>query len=178
MRRVSACAMAVALLTGCAEPVFVGPAELDPRLDQPGAPAVIQGGLALSLTASAGELSPGEPVQLTARLANQNTHRVRLDFNSGCQVLLYVENASGVVVYPDGGGWVCTAALTSLEMAAGEVQEQTFVWTGQQSRFDRGGNPAPVALPAGTYRAYVALEGTRDGAKVSLRSQPIALTVR
>ena len=141
--------------------------------------AVAREGLVLSLTASPAAIAPGDTARLVARLANHNDHAVRLDFSSGCQILPYVESAEGQVVYPYGGGWGCTAALTSLTLAAGEVREVAYVWTGQSYDYDRKTfAPIYTPLPAGSYRAHVVLSGGLGADRVELRSNTEALTLR
>lgn len=114
-----------------------------------------------------------------ARLANHNEHSVRLDFSSGCQLLPYVESADAKTVYPHGGGWVCTAALTSLELAPGEVREEEFRWTGQSRDYDRQTFATTSSpLPAGSYRAFVVLSGSLGAERLELRSNAETVTVR
>lgn len=76
--------------------------------------------LELSVTASASALRPGAYDTIAVTLANTGPSSVRLDFPSGCQILLYVRDFAGQVVFPDGGSWVCTAALTRLSRDAGQ----------------------------------------------------------
>ncbi|MET0399925.1 MAG: BsuPI-related putative proteinase inhibitor [Longimicrobiaceae bacterium] len=141
--------------------------------------AVAREGLVLSLTAAPAAIAPGDTARLVARLANHNEHSVRLDFSSGCQLLPYVESAGGEVVYPHGGGWVCTAALTSLELAPGEVREQELRWTGQSRDHDpQTFAPVYSALPPGSYRAYAVLSGSLGGERLELRSNTETVTVR
>ncbi len=141
--------------------------------------AQAQDGLVLAVTASASSITPGDTVRLVAHLANHNDHPVRLDFSSGCQVLPYVESGGGKIVYPYGGGWLCTAALTSLTLAPGEVKEQVLEWAGQSRDYDRQTFRSVYSpLPAGEYRAYVVLNGTGERGPVTLRSNTETVTVR
>ena len=141
--------------------------------------AVAREGLLLTLAASPASIAPGDTARLVARLANHNDHAVRLDFSTGCQILTHVESAEGRVVYPYGGGWGCTTALTSLTLAPGEVREQVLRWTGQSYDHDRQ-TFAPVysPLPAGSYRAYAVLSGSLGADRVELRSNTETVTVR
>ncbi len=120
-----------------------GVVDAEPRLDESR-----QEGISLTLSASTARISPGDTVRLTARLTNHTQLPVRLDFSSGCQILFYVENAEGKVVEPSGGGWGCTLALTSLQLAPG------------------------------SYRAYATLSGTRGGKQILLRTTPETIELR
>jgi hypothetical protein len=138
-----------------------------------------QDGLVLAVTASSASITPGDTVRLVAHLANRNDFPVRLGFSSGCQVLPYVEGPDGTVVYPYGGGWACTAVLTALELAPGEVKEQVFKWTAQRSGRDpQTSRPVNSPLPAGEYRAYVVLNGSGERGTITLRSNTEKVTVR
>jgi len=141
--------------------------------------AVAHEGLVLSMAVTPASISPGDTARLVARLANHNGHAVRLDFPSGCQILPHVESAGGKVVYPYGGGWGCTLALTSLTLGPGEAREQVLRWTGQSYDYDRK-TFAPVysPLPPGSYRAYAVLSGSYEGRRVELRSNTETVTVR
>jgi hypothetical protein len=119
-------------------------------------------GIALSLAAQGTSLAAGDTLRLTARVANTGSTPVRLSFSSGCQVLPYVENAAGKIVYPGGGGWMCTAALTELELTAGEAEEYHF----------------RTPLPAGEYRAYARLDATRGEQRLSLRTREVRVVVK
>ncbi|HEX2190174.1 MAG TPA: BsuPI-related putative proteinase inhibitor [Longimicrobiaceae bacterium] len=167
MRRTTLVSLLLALAAGCSDP---SAADYD---------AVAREGLALTLSASSLSIAPGDTARLVARLANHNDHAVRLDFSGGCQVLPHVEDAAGSTVYPEGGAWLCTAALTSLELAPREVREQTFAWTGEVRGHDpRTFAPVSTPLPAGTYRAYATLAGTLHGQRVMLRSNTETVQVR
>lgn len=167
LRTASLPLLALALASGC----------VDPSAADYG--AVGREGLVLTLSASPASIAPGDTVRLVARLANHNDHAVRLDFSSGCQVVPYVEDAAGKPVHPEGGAWLCTAALTSLRLAPREVKEQTFAWTGETHGHDpRTFAPVATPLPPGTYRAYATLAGTLRGNRVVLRSNAETVQVR
>lgn len=140
-------------LAGCTS--LLGPDEQDLVVEQ-------SDGISLSLSAARSELAAGDSLRLTARVANTRSQPVRLRFNSGCQVLPYVQDAAGGTVFPEGGGWVCTAALTELELAAGEAEEYHF----------------RTALPAGQYRAFATLEARRGEHPLSLRTRELHVVVR
>jgi hypothetical protein len=138
-------------------------------------------GLLLSVEASPAEAAPGDTVRIVARLRNQNPREVRLRFGSGCQILPYVEDAAGQVVEPQGGGWFCTAALTSIRLGAGQTETRSFYWTGQRVVGQEPGTFLPIRepLPAGEYRVHVTLgDAEMDGRRISLRTPAIPLTLR
>lgn len=151
-----------------------GVVDAEPRLDESR-----QEGISLTLSASTARISPGDTVRLTARLTNHTQLPVRLDFSSGCQILFYVENAEGKVVEPSGGGWGCTLALTSLQLAPGETQTRVHAWTGQTSHYEPGSFKVTYKpLPAGSYRAYATLNGMRGEKQIALRTAPETIELR
>jgi len=101
----------------------------------------------------------GETATLTFRIRNASTDRIALTFPSSCQVLPYIETASGTRAYPAAGDWGCYAAITNLELAAGE--ERTIAIE------VRGGAPQPavttgVPLQQGRYHAFALLGQAPD----------------
>ncbi|HEV2148450.1 MAG TPA: BsuPI-related putative proteinase inhibitor [Longimicrobiaceae bacterium] len=167
MLRVLAVPLLLALAAACADPSAAAYR------------SVARDGLVLTLSASPAAVTPGDTVRLVARLANHNAHPVRLDFSSGCQVLPYVLGPGGKTVYPYGGGWGCFAALTHLELAPGEVKETAYSWTAQSYAYDaQKGGPVYSPLPAGSYLAHAALNGTLNGARIELRSNAETVQVR
>jgi hypothetical protein len=134
----------------------------------------------LSLDASPRQISPGQTTRLTARLKNTNPYGVTLNFSSGCQILFYVENAAGEAVEPQGGGWGCHQALTSIRIGAGQTETRIFEWTGERLRYDPPSwQPTREPLPAGEYRAHVTLvESELNGRRIALRTAPMTLTVQ
>lgn len=121
--------------------------------------------LELTLAASPAEISPGDTILLRATLRNRSPQPVTIHFSSGCQILVYVEDLSGRMVHPSGGGWGCTAALTQLTVPANGSVTRTDGWSG-------------TGVPAGSYRAYAHLQGVVDGGVVQLRSERVTLRVR
>ena len=122
--------------------------------------------LRLELSATPDEITPGDTVTLVARLVNGRDEDVRLDFDDGCQVLAFVVNGAGEVVFPLGGNWGCPAALTSLELDDGDSVEVEFEWTGEMLLSRPGEVPArSEPLPRGTYRAFAASPAGRASSR-------------
>lgn len=108
-------------------------------------------GLEFSTEISKTAIRLGDTATVTIRLRNPQTQQVRLSFSSGCSVLPYISAGDKQIVYPSGGGWACTAMLSSLTIAAGgEYVVKLPV---------RGGAPTQsfyngAALSPGRYLAY------------------------
>jgi hypothetical protein len=63
----------------------------------------------------------GETAVVTFRLENRTSDALVLRFSSACQILPFIrESGTNRTVYPD-SGWVCAQALSTLELAPGEV---------------------------------------------------------
>jgi hypothetical protein len=161
---------ALGLLAGCADLLLSDTPSPEAR------------GLALSITASAPEVSPGDTLRLVAWLTNTNPRTVQLSFASGCQIMPYIEDARGTAVEPT-GGWFCTAAITHLTLEGGASLEREFLWTATARHPAPGtGRSTPEPLPAGTYRARFQLERAvmdgPGGPMVELRTPDLPLEVR
>jgi hypothetical protein len=151
-----------------------GMVDAEPRLHESR-----QEGISLTLSVSPARISPGDTARLTARLTNHTPLPVRLDFSSGCQVLFYVESAEGKVVEPGGGGWMCAAVLTHLQLAPGETKTQVYAWTGQARGHDpQTFRPVYTPHPAGSYRAYATLNGALREKRITLRTAPETIELR
>jgi hypothetical protein len=99
-------------------------------------------------------VEPGEIATITFGLESVAATPVTLYFNSGCQIMPYVAEAdTGTVVYPDGGSWACTMALTTLELPSGETESRVL-----RVRAGEGDTEADVTLPPGEYVAHARLE--------------------
>lgn len=129
-------------------------------------------GLRLEVTISQAAISVGDSATVTMRLHNDNATDELIDFSSGCQILPYIETASGAMRYPSGGGWGCTAALTSLSVPARGSVTQAYVVRGATVTDDRNG----ASLVPGQYRAYALLDAIRNQQK--LRSPTISFEIR
>ena len=135
--------------------------------------------LRLELSATPDEITPGDTVTLLARLVNGRDEDVRLDFPDGCQVLAYVVNAAGEVVFPQGGSWGCPAAPTTLELGDGETVEAELRWTGEALLSRPGEEPArSQPLPRGTYRAFAQLTGKEGEQTLTLVSDTVTIELK
>jgi hypothetical protein len=96
----------------------------------------------------------GQSATMTIHLKNPKTALVRLNFNTGCQVLPYISAGQESLVYPPGGGWACTAATSVLQIpAGGEYTRGVTILGGAPTQPPFAG----AALSAGTYVAYAEL---------------------
>lgn len=143
-RALGALSALVVVATACAS---------DPAAPSPSKHQVVAiPGLTLTATMSSQRLHLGETGTLTIALRNDGPTERTIHFGSGCQLLPYIERASdGALVYPDGGGWMCTMSLTTLTLAPGQTKSQsTAVHTGSRMQ----GIYTGAILPVGRYRAY------------------------
>lgn len=156
------------VLAGCAEsatqvaPAFEVAAERD--------------GLRLVLAGTPQETRPGGTIRLTTSLTNRSGQDVRLDFSDGCQVVFYVEDDAGRIVFPSGGDWGCYQALTHLELGAGEVLQRSTDWVAVAEEYADGGSRR-TPLPPGRYRAYAVLRG-EISTQARMRTETVELRVR
>ena len=151
-------------MTACGQAAILGPESL-------GRGSAM--GIVLSVAVPRQALVPGDTARIQTSVRNTNSFPVTLNFAAGCQVLYYVEDAGGQVVAPDGGGWMCAAAVTSLTLGPGAVETRTFEWT--MERTIRNGTRAHAEpLPPGRYQVYATL----DSEAVRLRTSPVPITLR
>jgi intracellular proteinase inhibitor BsuPI len=156
---VSRCPLVVAVLTS-----LVFTACTNPSSPAANGPVRLRGDISQSTIAR------GDTATITFRLENITTTTVVLNFTSGCNILPYInDRQSGQVVYPSGGGWGCTAALTSFELPAGGTKTVDVVVRATDTT-----SSGSVALKPGRYDAYATLEDTNYG----LRSATISFTVQ
>lgn len=88
-------------------------------------------GLEFSASISKAVIQKGDTATLRFVLRNNTNEAVVLRFSSGCQLLPFVRN-SRRQVHPE-GGYMCTAALTSLTVPAGEqVVRSIVLFAGQR----------------------------------------------
>jgi hypothetical protein len=128
------------------------------------------GPVRLQGTITQSTIARGDTATITFRLENTTTTSIVLNFNSGCTVLPYItDRQSGQVVHPSGGGWGCTAVLTSLELPSGGTKTVDVVVRAAETAA-----PTLVALKPGRYDAYATLEDTN----YKLRSEAIVFTVQ
>ncbi|HUF23933.1 MAG TPA: hypothetical protein VMN81_07400 [Vicinamibacterales bacterium] len=128
-------------------------------------------GAQLRLTAQANrtDVAPGAPAVVTFRLENLTSTPITLDFGSTCQVMPYVaRRASGDVVHPADGSWVCATMLTELTLPPNGV-------TTTELRVASGaGSGEAVGLPPGEYAVFARLHDRTH----KLESNRVMLTVR
>jgi hypothetical protein len=134
-----------------------------PELSAPAA-----AGLSLRVAVTSTDIQAGQPDTITVTLANANPYPVTLRFASGCHVLPYIRDARGAIVLPDGGGWLCSAMLTQLTLAAGQQEVDTYIWAG--STVFASEMPTR-SLPAGVYRISAAMSAR----EVQLLASPVAV---
>lgn len=126
----------------------------------------------LRLTGSISQavLGRGQTASLTFRLENHGAVAVTLSFPTGCQILPFVRGGQDQrIVYPSGGTWGCTTALTHLILAPGEASVQTTSIVAA----DAAGGVAS-ALPPGDYEAYA----TVTAYDFQSRSESVLFSVR
>lgn len=138
----------------------------------PTEPTSASGPLRLEAAIAQPALAVGDTTAFVVRLINTGAQPVTLTFGSGCQVLPYIRAAdSDRMIYPTGGGWVCTTALSALTIPGRGEHVARFLL--------RGGSPqlavyTGVPLGAGRYLATAEVHS----AEYQLRSDPVAVTVR
>ncbi|HEX6323835.1 MAG TPA: hypothetical protein VFZ36_08925 [Vicinamibacterales bacterium] len=137
----AAFAVMLALATGCAA--------------RPTSPQAAPGqGAPLRLTAQVDrtDVSAGASAVVTFRLENLTATTIALDFGSTCQVMPYVaRRASGDVVHPENGSWMCATMLTELIVPPSGV-------TTTELRVTAGaGTGEVVGLPPGEYAVFARL---------------------
>jgi len=142
--------MAAACASNPAMPQQTGPVRLSAHLDRT-------------------QIGAGQTATVTFRLQNTTASPITLDFSSGCQLMPFaVKRPSNEVVYPEGGSWACTMALTELTLPAnGEELRQVIVTTSD-------GSSPRIALPRGEYEFYARVESRQ----YTLESNRVTLTVQ
>ena len=118
-------------------------------------------------------LERGDTTMVSFRLRNVSESAVTLQFSSGCQLLWFVAAWPGErIIYPVGGAWGCTLALTELTLAPGEEYSVGTVIRAYPP-------PMPaiysgVPLGPGEYVIFARLQHT----DFPLQSEVLHLTVR
>ncbi len=157
-------AAGVLLGTSCADPL---PAEVTPPRQ-----VLELDGLRLGVSLDTTVILVGDSATITMQLHNDNATVVEISFGSGCQILPYIETASGAMRYPSAGGWGCTQALTSLTVPARGLVTRSYVVRGATATDDRNG----ASLIPGQYRAYALLDAIRS--QQQLRSPTVSFEIR
>jgi hypothetical protein len=128
------------------------------------------GPLRLTAQADRAQIKSGEAATITFRLQNTSSTAVTLDFSSGCQIMPYAaRRGSDEIVYPEGGAWACTMALTQLVLPANgeKVVELVAVRDGEHTS-------SRVRLQPGEYAFFARVESLQH----KLESNRVALTVQ
>ncbi len=126
---------------------------------------------ALRLTASIDRtvIPPGETATITYKLENPGSSAVKLTFPDSCQISPYISSSFGLIVYPQGGDWVCATVLTELSIPAhGSKTMDVQVRAGGQASYPY------VALGQGQYRAYARVKSSTQ----TLTSKTVSFTVQ
>jgi hypothetical protein len=108
--------------------------------------------------------------EFALKLQNTTAAPVALTFPSSCQVMPYVvERATGRIVGPSGGAWVCLTVITNLTLGPGETHtEVAHVRAATESR-----SPY-ITVPPGDYAIYAKLEDST----FRLQSASVPFSVR
>ena len=80
------------------------------------------------VTASADTIALGDSLHLTAYLLNPGDEPLRLEFETQCQVEMYVLAPDRTVVHPGGGGTTCISAPSTLAVPAGDSIRFREAW--------------------------------------------------
>ena len=104
-------------------------------------------------------IAPGDSLRMTARMWNPGRRPVRLEFDSQCQVELYVLSPDKTVLHPPGGGTTCVHAPSIVTLAPGDTVAYSGVWRATSGTV--GPHTAYAVLwehhlPAGAERRYEA----------------------
>ena len=140
--------------------------------DRPTGPGSHDGPVRIEASIGQSVLTRGDTTSLIFRLRNLGAVTVTLNFSSGCQLVPYVrDERSAAIVYPAGGGWVCTAVLSALTLAPGaEVVGSVPLYAGASAPF---GSPA-TPLVAGSYSAFAEVVSAQQ----QVRSATVGFIVR
>ena len=106
----------------------------------------------------------GVPDTIRITATNTADQPITLHFSSACQIMGYVRNAAGQVIWPPSGGWVCGQVLTTLEFQAHEVKTGAVVW-------------ATDSLPPGLYEVYAAFAAQEDSGQSNHVTQRLISTI-
>lgn len=128
-----------------------------------------QGPLRLTAAITRSVIPAGETAKITFRLENLGSDTVTLHFSDGCQLMPYIANAAGQIVYPEGGGWGCTLAITSLTLQPGGAKTVDV-----QVRAAAQASYPYVALGAGDYSAHAKVPSS----EYKLQSDPVRFTIQ
>ncbi len=114
-------------------------------------------------------IAAGGTATITFELRNSTSNSVTLNFPDTCQLMPYITSSYGLIVYPEGGGWVCATVITSLTLKPGEAKTLDVA-----VRAAATASYPDVALGPGSYRAYARVPASQN----ALQSDPIGFTVQ
>lgn len=123
------------------------------------------------ITSTDSDLDPGESTILTVKLTNTLDQLVRLEFPTQCQALIFIRNASGRVMTPQGGTYECATVPSTFSIEVGKSKEFQNQWGGG---VEFGPAGSSLRVPPGSYYAYAELRASNYHAIAF----PILITVR
>jgi hypothetical protein len=115
-------------------------------------------------------LAAGDSLHMTAWVINRERQPLKLEFESQCQVEMFVVTQDKEIVHPPGGGSTCISTPSSLEVPANDSVRVDDAWL--------AGSPTP-----GEYTAYAVVSshhvarGERREPKLSHRSNIVVFQV-
>jgi hypothetical protein len=137
-------------------------------VQEPSVPRIGEQPIELTISLSAPQVRRGEADTITVTVANHFEQTIQLLFPSTCQIRVYIRDATGRVVVPEGGSYACVPVPSRMDLPASGSVTRQFVWRGG-SQFVPPGSSA--TLPAGQY--YV----TADMVAFDYRTSAFALRV-
>jgi hypothetical protein len=152
--------MRILLAVACAAFVACGASPTSPSQ---------QGPLRLTASITRSVIPAGETATITFRLENLGSKNVTLNFADSCRLMPYIASSFGLIVYPQGGDWVCATVITSLTLRPAESQTREVKVGGVGQALD-----SYVPLGAGDYSAYARVPSNEH----KLQSDPVRFTVQ
>lgn len=113
------------------------------------------------------QIAPLATATATFRVENGSPTTVTLHFSSGCQIMPFIAKQPNQVVYPAGGGWACTLALTELTLPPNGVSIVEVTVVNGPSQGEQ------VGLTPGDYVLYARLKSQ----EYELESERVTLQV-
>lgn len=136
------------------------------------------GPVRLTAAINRAQIARGGTATVSFRLQNVTSRAVTLEFGTGCQVMPYVlRSPANEVVYPEGGGWVCTMALTEMTLAPNSVTVTELTVLASDPPADPPGLPPgrfAFFAPPGEYAFFARLESRQH----TIESGRVTLVVR
>lgn len=127
-----------------------------------------QGPLRLTGAITSSVVRAGETATITFKLENLGSDKIELTWSDGCWFQPYIANASGSIVFPEGGQYVCTQVISTVTLQPGGSETRTI-------QLRAGNTTGPyVGLGAGEYSAYGKLQSYSH----KLQSDPVRFTVQ